>query len=75
MKEKERKMTEIEIGEDDWAFIARGGKGRIELFMPSKEEIDGSEIFYVLLGIKRFESALLEAMKDEAERNDGKEGD
>lgn len=64
-------MTEIEIGEDDWVFITRGGKGRIELFMPSKEEFDSSEIIHVLLGVKRFEMALLEVVKDETERNDG----
>ena len=65
-------MSKVEIGENDWGFIARGGKGQIELYMPIKEEFDSSEIIHVLLGVKRFETALLEVMADEADETDGR---
>ena len=63
----EEEIIELEIGENDWGFIARGGKGQIELYMPIKEEFDSSEVLHVLLGVKRFETALLEVMVDEVE--------
>lgn len=50
---------DIELGKDDWGLIVRGDKGRVELFVPNKEEHELSEICHVLLGVKKFESALI----------------
>ena len=68
-------MTEVEIGDDDWAFIAHSGKDGIELMMPSKEEFDSFEIVFILLSVKRFESALLEVLMNKMEPNDEEMGD
>ena len=59
-------MMTIEIGDDDWGFIAHisGTEVKSEFFMPNKDEFDSRVVACVLDAIERLRWSLREAMKE-----------